>query len=163
MMEKGLVHVRVDDRMIHGQVAVYWCNAVGATRVMVANDEMYGNDVQKAALRLVVPAGLKSSLLDVDTAAKNLKSGKYAGQKVILIVRRPQDILRMLDAGVAIDAVNIGNLPARDGTVNLQKSINVLPEEIEQLKELNRRGIRLTGKQVPDNSDEDLMLLINKL
>ena len=52
-MTKGLVHVRIDDRLIHGQVAVYWCNAVNATRIMVANDEMYQNEVQKAALRLV--------------------------------------------------------------------------------------------------------------
>ena len=44
-MTKGLVHVRIDDRLIHGQVAVYWCNAVNATRIMVANDVMYENDV----------------------------------------------------------------------------------------------------------------------
>ena len=101
MWSPGLVHVRIDDRMIHGQVAVYWCRYVGATRIMVANDEMHSNEIQKAALRMVVPPGLRSSLLDVETAAANLSSGKYNGQRVILVVRRPSDILRMLDAGWA--------------------------------------------------------------
>ena len=162
MASKGLVHVRIDDRLIHGQVAVYWCNAVGATRIMLANDAMYDNEVQKAALRLAVPAGLKSSFLDVKTAASNLAAGKYAGQRVILVVRRPSDVLRLIDAGVEIDAVNVGNVPAREGTVSLYKTINLLPEEIEEVKELNNRGVNLTGKMVPDNSDEDLMITLNK-
>lgn len=162
-MTKGLVHVRIDDRLIHGQVAVYWCNAVNATRIMVANDAMFENDVQKAALRLVVPAGLSSSLLNVEKAIKNLVSGKYAGQRVILVVRRPSDVLRMMDGGVEITEVNVGNLPARDTSVNLKKSINVTPEEIADLKELHRRGVKLTGKQVPDNADDDLMELVNQL
>lgn len=162
-MTKGLVHVRIDDRLIHGQVAVYWCNAVNATRIMVANDAMYENDVQKAALRLVVPAGLKSSLLNVETAAKNLVSGRYEGQRVILVVRRPSDVIRMMDAGVEIEQLNVGNLPARDTSVNVKKSINITPQEIEEFKELDRRGVKLTGKQVPDNADDDLMVLINKL
>ena len=162
-MTKGLVHVRIDDRLIHGQVAVYWCNAVNATRIMVANDAMYDNDVQKAALRLVVPAGLKSSLLNVENATKNLVSGKYEGQRVILVVRRPSDVLRMMDGGVEIKELNVGNLPAREGTVNVKKSINVTAQEIDEFKELDRRGVKLTGKQVPDNADDDLMELINKL
>ena len=161
-MTKGLVHVRIDDRLIHGQVAVYWCNAVNATRIMVANDEMYQNEVQKAALRLGVPAGLKSSLLDVEKAAQNLVSGQYEGQRVILVVRRPADVLRMMDRGVTITQVNIGNLPAREGTRNIKKSINMTIQEMEECRELNRRGVKLTGKQVPDNVDDDLIELINK-
>ena len=162
-IHKGLVHVRIDDRLIHGQVAVDWCNAVNATRIMVANDVMYENDVQKAALRLVVPAGLKSSLLNIEKATKNLVSGKYEGQRVILVVRRPKDILRMMDHGVEVQEINVGNLPARDGTRNVKKSINVTDEEIKDFQELSRRGVKLTGKQVPDNADDDLMELINKL
>ena len=162
-MTKGLVHVRIDDRLIHGQVAVYWCNAVNATRIMVANDVMYENDKKKAALRLVVPAGLKSSLLNIEKATKNLVSGKYEGQRVILVVRRPKDILRMMDHGVEVQEINVGNLPARDGTRNVKKSINVTDEEIKDFQELSRRGVKLTGKQVPDNADDDLMELINKL
>lgn len=159
-MTKGLIHVRIDDRLIHGQVAVYWCNAVNATRIMVANDAMYKNDVQKAALRLVVPPGLKSSLFDVATAIKNLVSDKYDGQRIILVVRRPEDILRMMEGGVEIKAVNVGNLPARDGTIPIKKSIHVTPQEIKDFEELDQRGVKLTGKQVPDNANDDFMELL---
>ena len=43
------------------------------------------------------------------------------------------------------------------------KTINVTDEEIKDFQELSRRGVKLTGKQVPDNADDDLMELINKL
>ena len=91
-MTKGLVHVRIDDRLIHGQVAVYWCNAVNATRIMVANDEMYQNEVQKAALRLVVPAGLKSSLLDVEKAAPRTNMSVTFKAKEGIITSNPTDL-----------------------------------------------------------------------
>lgn len=162
-MTEGLVHVRIDDRLIHGQVAVYWCHALKATRIMVANDAMYADEVQKSALRLTVPSGLSSSLLNIEKAVANLVAGKYAGQRVFLVVRRPHDVLRLMDGGVEIEQVNVGNLPAREGTVNVRKSINVTSQEIKDLKELSCRGVHLTGKQVPDNADDDLMVLINKL
>ena len=68
-----------------------------------------------------------------------------------------------MDHGVEVQEINVGNLPARDGTRNVKKSINVTDEEIKDFQELSRRGVKLTGKQVPDNADDDLMELINKL
>lgn len=162
MNNNGVIHVRVDDRLIHGQVAVFWCNSVGATRIMVANDDVACNEIQKAALRLVVPAGLSSSIIPVDTAIKNINAGKYAGQRVILVVKSPIDLLRMVTQGVQINEINTGNLSAREGTVNLKKNVNVTPEELEAYKKLNEKGIKLTAKLVPDSSEDNLMMYINR-
>lgn len=163
MSSNGIVHVRIDDRLIHGQVAVYWCNAVNATRIMVANDTVAANEIQKAALRLVVPPGLSSSLISVDQAAANISAGKYRGQRVILIIKSPLDAVRMLDGGVELKAINTGNLSVREGTVNLKKNINVTPEELDAFKRLNAAGIKLTAKLIPDNAEDNLMNYINKV
>lgn len=159
---RGIVHARIDDRLIHGQVAVFWCNYLGVSRIMVANDEVSGDEMRKAALRLVVPAGLRSSIISVDNAANNICAGKYEGQKVLLIARSPVDILRLVKAGVKLEQVNAGNLSSRQNTVCVKKYINVTPEELEAFLELNRRGIRLTAKLVPDSQEEDLMDYLKK-
>ena len=122
---RGIVHARIDDRLIHGQVAVFWCNYLGVSRIMVANDEVAGDEMRKAALRLVVPAGLRSSIISVDNAANNICAGKYEGQKVLLIARSPVDILRLVKAGVKLEQVNAGNLSSRQNTVCVKKYINV--------------------------------------
>lgn len=163
MRDHGIVHVRIDDRLIHGQVAVYWCNAVGATRIMVANDSVAANDIQKSALRLVVPPGLSSSLISVDKAVSNICAGKYRGQRVILILKSPLDAVRLLDGGVKLEAINTGNLSVREGTVNLKKNVNVTPEELAAFRHLHAAGIKLTAKLVPDNAEDNLMCYIDKL
>lgn len=163
MKNNGIIHIRIDDRLIHGQVAVYWCNAVNATRIMVANDEVAANEIQKAALRMVVPAGLSSSLINVEKAVANICAGKYVGQRVILVLKSPVDAVRLLEGGVELESINTGNLSAREGTVKLKKNINVKPEELEAYKRLDAAGIKLSAKLVPDNAEDDLMSYINKL
>lgn len=162
MNNNGIIHVRIDDRLIHGQVAVFWCNAVGATRIMVANDEVAANEIQKSALRLVVPTGLSSSLIAVDTAIANVLAGKYVGQRVILVLKSPLDAVRMLERGVELGTVNTGNLSVREGTINLKKNVNVTPPELEAFKRLHAAGIALTAKLVPDNAEDDLMDYIKR-
>ena len=49
---KGIIHIRIDDRLIHGQVATMWTNNLGATRIMVINDEVANNDLQKSVHQL---------------------------------------------------------------------------------------------------------------
>jgi len=163
MSNNGIIHVRIDDRLIHGQVVVFWCNALNATRIMVANDEVIANELQKSALRLVVPPGLSSSLISVNQAITNILAGKYVGQKVILILKSPLDAVRMLSGGVELGMINTGNLSAREGTVNLKKNINVTAAELDAFKHLHVAGIKLTAKLVPDNAEDDLMDYINKM
>ena len=52
---KGIIHVRIDDRMIHGQVATQWTNQLSANRIMVINNEVANDDVKKAVVRLAAP------------------------------------------------------------------------------------------------------------
>ena len=163
MSSNGIIHVRIDDRLIHGQVAVFWCNAVNATRIMVANDEVAANELQKSALRLVVPVGLSSSLISVDAAIANIRAGKYVGQRVILVLKSPLDAVRMLDGGIELGTVNTGNLSVREGTINLKKNINVTPTELKAYKQLHAAGMKLIAKLVPDNAEDDLMAYINKI
>ena len=59
----AIVHVRIDERLIHGQVAMVWTNTVGASRIIVANDEAVKDDMIIAALKISKPAGVKLSIL----------------------------------------------------------------------------------------------------
>ena len=82
---KGIIHIRIDDRLIHGQVATMWTNNLGATRIMVINDEVANNDLQKSVLRMAAPSNVSTSIITRETALKNISSGKYEGQKYLLL------------------------------------------------------------------------------
>ncbi len=67
---EGIIHIRIDDRLIHGQVATMWTNNLGATRIMVINDEVANNDLQKSVLRMAAPSNVSTSIISRDTAEK---------------------------------------------------------------------------------------------
>ena len=82
---EGIIHVRIDDRMIHGQVATQWSGRLNATRIMVINDSIVNDDMRKTVVRLAAPANVSTSILGRQKALSNIKSGNYKGLRVLLI------------------------------------------------------------------------------
>jgi mannose PTS system EIIAB component len=150
---KGIIHIRIDDRLIHGQVATRWSTGLGASRIMVANDEVAVDEMQKGILRMVAPPGIATSIISKEKAATNILAGKYALQKVLMVLKNPMDALDLMDKGLEIKEINVGNMAKRDNTIQIKKSISVSKEEYEAFKELKNRGVKLTARMVPDEAD----------
>ena len=140
---KGIIHIRIDDRLIHGQVATMWTNNLGATRIMVINDEVANNDLQKSVLRMAAPSNVR------ETALKNISSGKYEGQKVFIVVKSPLDLLYLVKNGLDIKKINVGNMSSKSNTEVIRPSVSVTPEEKEAFKELIDRGVEVTAIMTP--------------
>lgn len=150
---KGIIHIRIDDRLIHGQVATRWSTGLGASRIMVANDQVAGDEMQKQILRMVAPPGIATSIISKEKAATNILAGKYATQKVLIVLKNPMDALDLIARGLDIKEINVGNMAKREGTVQIKKSISVTKEEYDAFKELLNKGIKLTARMVPDEAD----------
>lgn len=159
----GIIHVRIDDRLIHGQVAAFWCNTLKAQRIMVANDLVAVDELQKSVLRMVAPPGVATSIITKEKAAENIKAGKYDRERVMLILKNPGDALDLINLGVEIKAINVGNMAHKENTVQIKRSINVTQEDVENFKKLNAEGVELTSIMVPDEPKTNLMDYIEKL
>ena len=90
---KGIVHIRIDDRLIHGQVAAFWTNSLSISRIMVVNDEVAADEMQKSLLRMVAPASVRTSIISKETAIKNISAGKYEGQRVLLVLHHSPKVI----------------------------------------------------------------------
>ena len=146
---KGIIHIRIDDRLIHGQVATMWTNNLGATRIMVINDEVANNDLQKSVLRMAAPSNVSTSIITRETALKNISSGKYEGQKVFIVVKSPLDLLYLVKNGLDIKKINVGNMSSKSNKEVIRPSVSVTPEEKEAFKELIDRGVEVTAIMTP--------------
>ena len=160
---KGIIHIRIDDRLIHGQVAARWSTGLGASRIMVANDEVAADEMQKGILRMVAPPGIATSIISKEKAATNILAGKYANQKVLLVLKSPKDALDLMDRGLEIKEINVGNMAKRDNTVQIKKSLSITKEELENFEELMNRGVRLIARMVPDESEVLLENFLSKV
>ncbi|MBU5436847.1 PTS sugar transporter subunit IIB [Tissierella sp. MSJ-40] len=158
----GIVHVRIDDRLIHGQVAAFWCNSLKIDRIMVANDKVASDDMQKSVLRLVAPPGIRTSIISKETAAANIKAGKYETQRVFLILKNPKDAYELINLGVDLKTINVGNMAHREGAIQIKTNIKVTKEDIEYFLKLKEMGVELTAKMIPDDPETDFMDYLKK-
>ena len=142
---KGIVHIRIDDRLLHGQVVAFWSNSLQISRVMVINDEVANDELQKTFLRMVAPANIRTSILGKETAVKNILNEKYLGQRVMIIVKNPKDILDLMDLGLDIKEVNVGNMASRKDTIQIKRSVSITNDELGNFLQLEKRGVLLTA------------------
>lgn len=156
----AILNVRIDARLIHGQVANLWTSYLNITRIMVVDEVAANNDIDKAGLRLACPAGVNLSVLTVEKAATNINEGRYDSQRVLLVVRNPQTVLQLVEAGVHLPEINAGNMSKTDSTRPIRKTVHVTEDDVEAFKKLSAKGISLTAQLVPNEEKVDLMTLL---
>ena len=156
----SIVATRIDGRLIHGQVVNLWVPKLNISRIMVIDNETADSAVEKSALKLATPSGVKLSVLPVEKAANNILKGRYDSQRVLIVVKKPRYLVRLLELGVPIQEVNVGNMSQSDKTKSITKSINVTEEDIEDFKQLDQNGVKLFSQMVPSDNSQDFMSLL---
>lgn len=155
--KENIVNVRMDERLIHGQVAGIWAPSLHTQRIIVINDEAAADTLQKSSLRMAAPTSMRLSVLPVESAAKNIRSGKYGKQRLFLVFKNPTDVLRYLKAGGKLTHVNVGNMSYKEGSKDITKSIKVLEEEIDVFESIAAMDINVTAQLVPNDPVIDFM------
>lgn len=95
-----IVAARIDGRLIHGQVANLWTTKLNISRIMVVDNEVISNDLEKTALKLATPSGVKLSILSVEKAANNILEGRYDSQRLLIVARKPDSFLELIQKGL---------------------------------------------------------------
>lgn len=156
-MGTGIIHFRVDDRMLHGIVATRWVPTMNATRAMVVDDASSTNDIVRSSLKMACPPGVALSVISCETAINNIKASKYTRQRVFCVFRYVYEAYEVWKAGVPMPQLNLGNVTQNDGeTTVLDKTVRVSPEEKAMLREMRDAGVKITVRFVPDDAEVDV-------
>ncbi|HBN57473.1 MAG TPA: PTS fructose transporter subunit IIB [Lachnospiraceae bacterium] len=149
--------VRIDDRLIHGQVATVWAKEANAERIIICSDEVAKDEIRKTLLLQVGPPGVKVSVVDIAKAIRVYNSPKYENDTVFFLYTCPQDVLRMVNGGVPIKSVNISGMAFKTGKTQITKAVSVDESDIDAFKKLNELGIELEIRPVATDKKVDLM------
>ena len=160
-MKIGLV--RIDDRLIHGQVATRWTKETNVSRIIVVSDEVAADKVRKTLLTQVAPPGVSAHVVDVDKMVRVWNNPKYAHDRVMLLFTNPTDVVRVVEQGVEVKSVNIGGMAFRQGKTQVNNAVSVDDKDIEAFKKLNARGIELEVRKVSNDPRLKMMDLIAKM
>ena len=149
--KNGIVNFRLDERLIHGQVATFWTRTLQADRIIVADDDVLKDEIGVSALKAAVPSGVHLSILSVDNAAARLNAGIYSGQRVFLIVNKTKTIRRMVESGLKVKEVNIGNMGEKEGRQRIKKSVYCTSEELADVEAVEKAGVTVFAQMVPND------------
>ncbi len=141
--------LRIDDRLVHGQVVEGWVKVLHITHIVVASDAVEADDTQKALYHLAVPHGVELSCLSLGEAAKEWKAGRWEKDRAIVLVSTPEEALGLLEAGSPIQSVNLGGLHYRSGRVQVIKGISLDEQDVRALKLLAAKGVLLEARALP--------------
>lgn len=130
--------LRVDERLVHGQIAMVWSKELKLQGLVIANDEVANNETQKMALQMAVPSNIKSIIKDVDGAIKLLQNPKASAMNLMVLVKTVADAVRVASAVPNIEYVNIGNAGkmVQAEKKQITKYVMLTDSEIAALKEL---------------------------
>lgn len=143
--------LRVDHRLLHGQVAFSWTQNLSADCILIANDDVPTNDIRKTTIKLAKPQGVKLVIKTIEDSIKALQSGVTDKYKLFIVVESVTDAHRLVSAYPEITQVNLGGMKVREGSRNISKAINILPEEELLVKEMVDAGVEVEIRQVPSD------------
>ena len=135
---------RVDERLVHGQVAFAWTNSLGADCILVVNDEAAADKIRATTLKLAAPAGIKFSI-------------KY---KVFVIVGNTDDALKLVENVKGVDHINLGNMKKTEGRRIITNSLAVDDHDVRNIRAMAQAGAVVECRAVPTDKETDAMTLI---
>lgn len=153
---------RIDDRLIHGQVATRWTKESRVSRIVVVSDEVSKDSVRSTMLKSVAPPGVTAHVVDVEKMIRVYNNPEYAGERMMLLFTNPTDVVRLSDAGVDFKSINIGGMAFKEGKKMITSAVAVDDKDIEAFKQLNAKNIELDVRKVSNDSRQYMMDLLKK-
>ena len=151
---------RIDDRLVHGQVAFTWTPALGVNCLIVANDKVAKDEFMKLTLGLAKPAGTKLLIKGINEASAFLNDEKNKELKILLLVNSVKDAAVMANDVPEIRSINIGGIRMKEGAKLISKAVAVNDEDIALMRDMLDNGIELEIRQVPTDSKQMVAGLI---
>lgn len=152
--------LRIDDRLVHGQVVEGWLPHLKVDLVAVVSDAVACDPVQSALIKMALPDSIGLLVLGLSDAAETLKSPPASTRQVLILVPSPMEALALLQGGIGVERVNVGGLHYTVGKIQLGRALFLDDKDKEALKSIAARGVRLEGRALPFDPEEDLAAVL---
>lgn len=153
----SLVLVRVDCRLIHGQIIEAWVPFTRANCLIVANDEAANDFLQRSIMEMAVPPTVEIAIHEVQEAARLLSQGKWSGKRAILLFANCSDALLSYETGLNYSSLNIGNIACSSNIHQVTCSLSIDQTDLEHLHAIRRYGIQVEARAVPQDSSVSIL------
>lgn len=151
---------RVDDRLIHGQVATSWIRGNNIEVVVVVDDNIANNPTQVSILKVSAPAEVKVYAQSVDKFIEKMKKGILDNYRVMLVFENIETVKEVLSKGLDLKSINLGGMRFKDGRRQLSKALSVSDKEEKIIREIADMGVEVEHRQIVSDQKVDVLTLL---
>lgn len=146
--------IRVDHRLLHGQVIFSWTKFASIERVIVIDTATSNDDFKKMSLKLAKPEDIKLNVFSVDAAISKIDQIKALSDNIMLLFENVTELSKFIDAFGPVDEINYGLVPSKPDAKRFSNAVYLTPEEVELSKKMCDQGINISMQQVPSSNKE---------
>ncbi|QQP70704.1 PTS mannose transporter subunit IIAB [Carnobacterium sp. CS13] len=154
--------VRVDSRLLHGQVATAWTKSTLPNRIIVVSDAVAKDDLRKRLIEQATPPGVKANVIPVDKMIEISKDPRFGNTKALLLFEGPEDVLRAIEGGVDIKEVNVGSLAHSVGKVVVSNVLSMGQNDVAAFEKMKEKGIKFDVRKVPNDNRGNMDDILKK-
>ncbi len=151
----NILLTRIDSRLIHGQVATQWNSSIGSNLILVANDQVAGDNFRQNLMNMSAPSYVQTRYFTIEKTINVIHKASES-QKIFIIVDNPSDVVKLVEGGVPIKKVNIGNMHMAEGKRQVATVVAVDDEDVKAFKRLQELGVELEIRKVPSEPTENI-------
>lgn len=144
--------VRVDHRLMHGQVVFSWVKQYDIDHIIVGDDLVQSNPIASMALKMAKPTGVKLDIVKVAAVQELVAANPQ--DKIMILIKGPQQALQLVQAISEIKEINYGGIAKKDDSKQYGQAIFLNPEELKATKEIIDQGVKIFIQQVPSSPVE---------
>ena len=155
----NIVLSRIDERLVHGQVGVQWVGFADANIIVVVNNEVAEDKIQQNLMEMVLADGIAIRFWTVQKTIETIHKAADR-QRILLVCRTPKDFRQLVEGGVPISNINVGNMHYAEDKNQIAKTVSVGADDVAEFERLKALGVTCTIQGVPTESGTDLFTLI---
>lgn len=154
--------VRIDTRLLHGQVSTGWAKSVNPTRIIVVSDKVSQDAMRKALIKEAGPSGVRVNVIPIDKFVEIDQDPRFGATRALVLFETPQDVLEAVNKGVTFDTLNVGSMAHSSGKTMLNTTLSVDEDDVKTLMALKDHGITFDVRKVPSSKPENLDKLLKE-
>lgn len=155
--------IRIDFRLIHGQVVTKWVKEANANRIVIVNETLASDEFLGSVYKMAAPSNVKVDILSKEDAIKSWTEDEFGEGKILLLFKSVEDCNTLIDMGFPIKQIQIGGLGGGSGRINTPAGISFNAKDVQVLQEMSNKGIDIYIQVVPTQQKYDIDKVIEKL
>lgn len=158
----NFVLVRVDNRLVHGQILETWLPFLGARRIIVVDDDVASDFFRETVIRMAVPRQVEFSVYSVNEFPKSQVISEKSQKKSIVLFSKIADALRAYEGGFRFDRLNVGNIYTEECVIRCTTSISLCEKDVRDMNRLAKSGVSVELKSLPKDKALDFREVMSK-